>query len=192
MFDVFRKYITEKAGLTADEQDRMEALCLQKKLRRKQYLLQEGEVCRNNCFVAQGCLRMYRIDDEGKEHIMRFAVENWWISDKESLNTGRPSRSNIDALEDSVVFLWSKEDYESLMREIPFLASFSERLLARSFDASQNRIYTAISSSAEERYLEFMKAYPDLFSRIPQHMIASYLGITRETLSRIRNQYANK
>ena len=192
MFDVFRKYITEKAGLTADEQDRMEALCLQKKLRRKQYLLQEGEVCRNNCFVAQGCLRMYRIDDEGKEHIMRFAVENWWISDKESLNTGRPSRSNIDALEDSVVFLWSKEDYESLMREIPVLASFSERLLSRSFDASQNRIYAAISSSAEERYLEFMKAYPDLFSRIPQHMIASYLGITRETLSRIRNQYANK
>jgi CRP-like cAMP-binding protein len=90
------------------------------------------------------------------------------------------------------VFLWNKEVFEDLMREIPALASFSEKLFARSFNASQNRIYASISASAEQRYLDFMKAFPDLFNRIPQHMIASYLGITRETLSRIRNQYANR
>jgi CRP-like cAMP-binding protein len=123
---------------------------------------------------------------------MRFATENWWISDRESYTESTPSKSNIDALEDSEVLLWSKENFDNLIKTIPGLNSFFERLLAKSFNANQNRIYTHISQTAEEKYNDFIRKYPDLFARIPLHMIASYLGVTRETLSRIRIKYAHK
>ena len=119
MFETFRKYISEKANLTNEELEMIKALSVQKKLRKRQYLLQEGDVSRYNAFVVKGCLRQYRVGGGGAEHIMRFAVENWWISDRESLITGRPSKSYIDALEDSELLLWSKDDFEELEKQIP-------------------------------------------------------------------------
>jgi CRP-like cAMP-binding protein len=192
MFDVFKKYITEKISLTDQELEKIAALSVPKKLRKRQYILQEADICHHNCFVTKGCLRLYRIGDDGTEYIMRFATENWWISDRESFNDGSPSKSNIDALEDSEVILWTKENFEKLSKEIPGLTVFSERLLAKSFHSIQDRLYTQISQTAEEKYESFVNTYPDLFKRIPLHMIASYLGVSRETLSRIRNQSAHK
>jgi CRP-like cAMP-binding protein len=192
MFDIFQKYITEKASLTDQEIEKLRTFSIHRKLHKRQFILREGEVCRHNCFVAKGCLRSYRIGEDGTEYIMRFAVENWWISDRESLNEGTPSKSNIDALEDSEVFLWTKEDFDHLMKEIPALSIFSERLLAKSFNSIQNRMFAQISQSAEEKYNSFIQSYPDLFKRVPLHMIASYLGVTRETLSRIRIKHAHK
>jgi CRP-like cAMP-binding protein len=192
MFEVFEQYLTEKAGLNEHEIAAVRAVSVEKRLRKRQYLLQEGEVCVNNCFVVRGCLRLYRVGEDSSEHMLRFAVENWWMSDQESLNNGSPSENNIDALEDSELILISQADYIKLQKTIPRLGELVEKLKARSFEASQRRILSNISYSAEEKYQNFIKTYPDIFYRIPLHMIASFLGVSRETLSRVRNQFVQK
>ncbi|SEW17481.1 cAMP-binding domain of CRP or a regulatory subunit of cAMP-dependent protein kinases [Chitinophaga sp. YR573] len=192
MFKTFETYLKEKADLTVDEMVAVRAVSIEKKIRKRQYLLQEGDVCHYNCFIVKGCLRLYRVGEDGTEHILRFGVENWWMSDRESYNTGDPSKGNIDALENSEVILIDKPDFNNLTTTIPRLNNFIEKLKARSFDASQNRIMSNISRTAEERYQEFMTFFPDIFYRVPLHMIASYLGVSRETLSRIRSQFSHK
>jgi CRP-like cAMP-binding protein len=192
MFEVFIKYLSDKANLTGMELARIKSLSIPKKLRKRQYLLQEGDVCIYGAFICKGCLRIYRVSEDGTEHIMRFAVENWWASDRESYTTGLPSKCNIDALEDSEILLWTKDNFETLLNEIPEFKAFSERLLAGSFNSAQRRIYAGISNTAEEKYNDFIRLYPEIFNRVPLHMVASYLGISRETLSRIRSQFAHK
>jgi CRP-like cAMP-binding protein len=192
MFKVFEQYLIEKAGLNEQEIAAVRAVSVEKKVRKRQYLLQEGDICVNNCFVVKGCLRLYLVGEDGTEHILRFAVENWWMSDQESLNNAIPSKNNIDALEDSEVILISQPEYINLQMTIPRLRELVEKIKARSFEASQRRILSNISFSAEEKYKNFIKTYPEVFYRIPLHMIASYLGVSRETLSRIRNQFAHK
>jgi CRP-like cAMP-binding protein len=189
MFEIFAAYLKEKSNLTLEELEQVGACTVTKKLRKRQYLLQEGDVCHYNCFVVKGCLRSYRVGGDGTEHIMRFAVANWWISDQESYNNGTPSKSNIDALEDSELLLIEKKDFDKLVSNIPNFRDFRDQLKARSFDASQNRIMSNISDTAEEKYKNFITLYPDIFNSVPLHMVASYLGVSRETLSRIRNQY---
>jgi len=135
---------------------------------------------------------MYTVGEDGVEHIVRFAVENWWISDRESYNNGYPSKCNIDALENSKIILIDKPDFLHLLMTIPKLKSFIDNLLARSYDAIQNRIIGAISFSTEEKYQNFIERLADIFNRVPLHMIASYLGVTRETLSRVRSQSVQK
>jgi CRP-like cAMP-binding protein len=190
--EAFKAYIAKKAQLTAEEFELIKSLSISRKLKKRQFLLQEGDICHYACFVAKGCLRTYRVAEDGTEHSLRFSVENWWTSDRESYVDQTPSKSNIEALEDSELLLWRKENFERLINEIPALAKFVEKLLAKSLQVNQNRIYTHISQSTEERYDNLTKTYPDLFARVPLHMIASYLGVTRETLSRIRNQYVHK
>jgi CRP-like cAMP-binding protein len=192
MFEVFEQYLIEKAGLDEHEIATVRAVSVEKRLRKRQYFLQEGEVCVNNCFIVKGCLRLYRVGEDGTEHMLRFAVENWWMSDQESLNNGTPAENNIDALEDSELILISQADYIRLQKTIPRLGELVEKLKARSFEASQRRILSNISYSAEEKYQNFIKTYPDIFYRIPLHMIASFLGVSRETLSRVRNQFVQK
>jgi CRP-like cAMP-binding protein len=192
MFEHFASYLRETADLAAEELAAVRAVSIEKRLRRKQYLLQEGEVCHHNCFIIKGCLRLYRVSDDGVEHILRFGVENWWISDHESYNTGNLSKSNIDALENCELILVEKQDFEYLKERIPSFKAFIERLKARSFDASQNRIMSDISFTAEEKYQNFLISFPHIFNRVPLHMIASYLGLSRETLSRVRNSYMAK
>lgn len=190
MFENFAQYLKKNALLTDHEIEQFRVKAITKKLRKRQYLLQEGDICHYNSFVAKGCMRLYRVGDNGAEHILRFAVENWWIADYESYNSGDPAKGNIDALEDSELILIRKSDLDELVRTIPNFHNFKEKLDARSFDASQNRILSNISDTAEKRYENFIKKYPDFFNRVPLHMIASYLGLTRETLSRIRSNYA--
>ena len=190
MFEIFASYLKKNSDLTHEELEQVRAVVIHRRLRKRQYLLQEGDVCNFNCFVAKGCLRNYRVSEDGNEHILRFAVETWWISDQESYNNGSRSKNNIDALEESEVLLIEKQDFENLLIIIPHFKDFIFNLKARSFDASQNRIMSNISDTAEEKYSNFIEMYPDIFNRVPLHMIASYLGVSRETLSRIRNHYA--
>lgn len=192
MFEAFEKYLKEKADLDAEELNAVRAVAIERRIRKRQYLLQEGDVCHYNCFVVKGCLRMYSVGDDGAEHILRFAVENWWISDRESYNNGTPSKCNIDALENCEVILIDKPDFLHLLTTIPKFKSFVDTLLARSFDAVQNRVMGAISYSTEEKYQNFITRFPDVFNRVPLHMIASYLGVSRETLSRVRSQFVQK
>lgn len=190
MFEFFADYLREKAGLTDEELKVVKEITVEKKIRKRQYLLQEGNICHYNCFIAKGCLRMYRIGKDGSEHILKFGIENWWMSDYESFHSGNPSKNNIDALEDCDLLLIEKQDFDRVFKEIPSLRNMRERLDNRSFDASQNRILSTISDTAEERYENFIKSYPEFHKRIPLHMIASFLGVSRETLSRVRHKSA--
>ncbi len=192
MFEDFRKYLEQKISLSGADYELIESVSIIKKLRKHQYLLQEGDVWRYNAFVCKGCLRKYRVDDKGVEHILYFSIENWWTGDRESLLNGTPSKSNIDALEDSSVLLISTGNFEMIKNKLPAFRDLMNTLIERSFAASQNRIHSAISQTAEERYFDFIKTYPQIANRIPQHMIASYLGISAETLSRVRKQALKK
>jgi CRP-like cAMP-binding protein len=188
MYEVFKNYLDSKIELSEDDAIRIKAVSIVKKLRKWQYLLQADDVWKYNAFVTRGCLRTYSVDEKGTEHILAFAIENWWAGDRESLRSGKPSRFNIDAVEDTEVILITKANFEMLCKEIPALNSMVSELLERSFVASQNRIEAAISYTAEQKYLNFIERYPGFANRLPQAMIASYLGITPETLSRVRNQ----
>jgi len=187
MFEVFEAYMMSQDGFTDDALRQMRSLSAVKSLRRKQFLLQEGEVCRYKTFVVKGLLKTYRLKDDGTEYIMRFASENSWSVDHESYNNQTPSKYYIEALEATELIQWTKENFDRLMDDIPLLKTFSEKIKASNLDASQERILMNISYTSEEKYQQFITAFPDIFRRVPLHMVASYLGVSRETLSRIRH-----
>lgn len=186
MFTVLQEYLTNKTDLSPEEIETIKKVSKIKKLRRKQYLLHEGEVWKHLAFVCSGLLKTYFIDDSGREHIISFSQVDYWTGDRESLIYGNPSKFNIDAIEDSIVILITKEDYESLSIQIPKFNQLINSLLQKSFIVAQNRILSSISLSAEEKYHNFLEKYPSISNRIPQHMIASFIGITSETITRIR------
>jgi CRP-like cAMP-binding protein len=186
MFEPFATYLIEKGGLTEEELKQVATVAVPRKIRKRQYLLQEGDVSHYISFVAKGCFRQYRVSKDGVEHILRFSIENWWVSDFESFQSGLPSMSNIDALEDSEVLMIERAQFDSLCKTIPRFNALVEKLTTRNFMAHQARIMSSISETAEERYENFMKSYPQIYQRVPLHMIASFLGVTRETLSRLR------
>jgi len=188
----FITYLTNKIAITDEELEMIKSVCRIKKLRKKQYLLQEGDIWRYNAFVLKGFLRTYRVDDKGQEHYIQFSIEDWWAGDRESYIDEKPAKLTIDAFEDSEVVLISKVDFEMLLNKIPGLNTFMRNLMERSLIALRNRVHSNISYTAEEKYNDFIKTYPNLFNRMPQHMIAAYLGITPETLSRVRNQVSKK
>ncbi|MGM9476944.1 Crp/Fnr family transcriptional regulator [Pedobacter sp. GSP4] len=192
MYEVFQHYVEQKAALSPSESDRIRSLAVIKKLRKKQYLLQEGDVWKYNAFITKGCLRTYSVDERGNEHVIGFGTENWWMGDRESLLSGAPSSYNIDAIEDSELVLFTKTNFDLLTNEIPAFNAMVNAILQRSFIASQNRINASLSFTAEEKYLNFLQKYPGFATRIPQAMIASFLGMTPETLSRIRTQTLKK
>jgi CRP-like cAMP-binding protein len=192
MITSFKTYIQKQAGLTDAEVELMCAAALKRTLRRKEPLLQEGEICRYKAFVITGLLRIYRTKEDGSEHIIQFSPENNWNVEPESYDKLTPSNYHIDALEPSEVLLWAKNDFVALQEQIPKLKDFSQRIIADNIYLNRQRVFSTISSSAEEKYDEFIKSYPGVFVRVPLHMVASYLGVTRETLSRIRHAQVSR
>jgi len=190
MFEIFAAYLKEKAYLTDTELELIENASVIKRLRKRQYLIQEGDISDYRAFITKGCLKMYMVGADGIEHIVRFAIENWWITDDESYNTGNPTRYNVDALEETEVLIIKKDDLNALFKAIPKFEDLKNQLGAKRFEVSQNRILSNISDTAEEKYDNFIKSYPQFYKRVPLHMIASYLGLSRETLSRVRKKYA--
>jgi CRP-like cAMP-binding protein len=192
MFEYLAKYLSENGGLTNNELKLVEEVAIPKKIRKHQYLLQEGEVSKYNSFVVKGCFRLFRVASDGQEHVMRFAIENWWISDYDSYQSGMPSKYNIDALEHSELLMIEKEKFDALVETIPNFKKLIDKLMAKNFESHQNRIYSHISETAEEKYNNFIKTYPKIYDRIPLHMVASFLGLSRETLSRVRKQNTSR
>jgi CRP-like cAMP-binding protein len=194
MYDIFRKYIDGyiSTPINDDEFELVQKAFLPKKLRKKQYLVQEGDVCKYMAFICKGAMRFYSVDDKGIEHIIRFGIENWWITDRESFLSKEPSVYNVDAVEDCELLVVTKQDLDELNRQSSSFAELSKILEQRTFVAAQKRIHAAISRSAEERYNELQKINPSFIQRFPQNMIASYLGVSPETLSRIRKQALSK
>ncbi len=163
-----------------------------KKVAKNELLLSEGEICMDTFFVEKGLLRMYSLDRNGKEHIIQFAPENWLISDRSSLNFNQKSKYYIEAVEDSEVFLLSKDFFTSMVEKFPQTAENNDLLLQKHIRNLQNRVNSLLADTAEERYMTFIKMYPDILLRVPQWMVASYLGITPESLSRVRKELARK
>lgn len=163
-----------------------------KKVAKNELLLSEGEICMDTFFVEKGLLRMYSLDRNGKEHIIQFAPENWLISDRSSLNFNQKSKYYIEAVEDSEVFLLSKDFFTSMVEKFPQTAENNDMLLQKHIRNLQNRVNSLLADTAEERYMTFIKMYPDILLRVPQWMVASYLGITPESLSRVRKELARK
>ena len=155
--------------------------------RKRQFVLQEGDVCTQFNFVVRGCLRMYKIDEKGNTHILQFASENNWINDLGSFHGLRPSALYIDAIEDTVVLQISRDDLISLYLDSPKFDRIFRVLIENAYVRLQERLLQTISSTAEERYQTFLELYPHLTNRLSQVQIASFLGITPEFLSRLRN-----
>jgi CRP-like cAMP-binding protein len=194
MFEYLIKYFNSftTTPLSGDEIDLIQSFFTPKKFRKRQYFLQEGEVCKYTAFIVKGAMRKYRVDDKGEEHILRLYIENWWATDRESEIKAVPSSYFIDAWEDSECLVATKSDLRYLVDNTPALMKWIRTIDDKFAIASQRRIEAAISLSAEDRYHDLEKTYPEFIQRFPQHIIASYLGINRETLSRIRARAVKK
>lgn len=186
-YDSILKHIDQQVILSDPEREILCSTLIYRKFRRKQYLLQDGDLCTHDYFVISGCLRQYEVSPNGRENTVQFAFENWWISDWYSILHAQPSVYNIEAMEDSEVFMIEKNELEKLYTEIPKLESYFRKIFLNAFVSLQKRILFQ-QKTAEERYLEFMKNYGWFEQRLSQQHIASFLGITRETLNRLKSQ----
>ncbi|MDE3183567.1 MAG: Crp/Fnr family transcriptional regulator [Bacteroidota bacterium] len=190
MFELFLASVKEHISITDQEFEFCKTLFIPKKLRKRQYLLQEGDVCRYTAFVEKGMLRTFTVDDKGNEPILQFSMEGWWVTDLYSYLTDEPSRYNIEALEDCELLLITKPSWETLLEKVPAFEKYFRILIQNNLIATQRRLISSMTESAEDQYTKLIDNFPTCLQRVPQHMIASFLGITPETLSRIRSQMA--
>ncbi len=184
-------YFDNLIPLTTEEKELVREKFRLRLFRKRQYVLQEGDVCTQFNFVVRGCLRTYRIDEKGNTHILQFATENNWINDLGSFHGLTRSSLNIDALEDTVVLQISLEDLISLYKAAPKFDRIFRVLTENAFVRLQERLLQNISSTAEDRYQSFLELYPHLTNRISQVQIAAFLGVTPEFLSRLRSMRGN-
>ncbi len=191
MFEFLHKKVNETINISNEEFEYAKTLFVSKKLRKKRFLLDEGETCIYTTFVEKGLLRSFTIDDKGSEHILQFAMEGWWTGDLYSFLTGEPSEYNIEALEDSDLLLITKPSWDLLLNEVPAFERYFRILIQNNLIATQRRLMGTMSTTAEERYNKLINDFPEINQKVPQHMIASYIGVTRETLSRLRSQLAS-
>ena len=190
MFDFLHKKVSETISITDEEFEDAKTLFIPKKLRKKRFLLEDGDPCIYTTFVENGLLRSFTIDEKGNEHILQFGMQGWWVADLYSFLTGEPSEYNIEALEDSELLLITKSSWDLLLKEVPAFERYFRILIQNNLIATQRRLMGTMTTTAEERYQKLLNDFPDITQRVPQHMIASYIGITRETLSRLRSQLA--
>ncbi len=181
-------HVSRFISLSPAEQQLFLSLLKVKQLRRKQYLLQAGDVCGYEHFVVEGCLRSFYVDDSGNEFTLHFAMEDWWITDLDSFLHQTPAIVHIEALTPVIVLQLDKSSLEQLYATIPAFERFFRILHQNAYLAQNRRILNNISMSGEERYTDLVKHYPELVQRVPQKHIASYLGITPVFLSQIRAQ----
>jgi len=189
---VLRAYLEARAEFREADFDVIRAALVYKPLAAGEFLQRAGEVTRYGAFVATGCLRSYVIDANGKEHIIQFAPETWWLADAASLMTGAPSQYFFDAVEDSELLLIDPPSQQVLLDQVPGYAAAFRTGLQKHSAAKDQRIVTTLTTTAEERYLEFIDRYPSLAQRVPQWMMASYLGVSPETISRVRKNLSRK
>ncbi len=181
-------YFNNLLPLDEGETSVVEEFFKERRVKRRQFILQEGDVCKYNTFVVEGCFRMYFVDEKGKEHNLQFAIENWWIGDIGSFHSEEPSKLYVEAIENSTILQIGKQDQLKLFVNYPKFNRIFRVLAENAMVSAQRRILQDIGSTAEERYLDFVKRYPQFFNRISNVQIASYLGVTPEFLSTIRKK----
>lgn len=192
MVETFKEFLSRKASVSGKEYEQLKPFILLRHFEPGEFVLIEGDVCKYHIFVEKGLLRSYKVDEAGKEHIIQFAPESWIIGDRGSFYFNDPSEINIQAIEPTDVAMFDQAFVENAMRISSSFGLFNERLLQNHIRQLQSRITLLLSASAEKRYLRFIETYFDLTLRIPQWMIASYLGITPESLSRVRRDLATR
>lgn len=192
MHEQLIKSIQEKVKLTPKEIEAVKHLYIPKKIRKRQYFLNAGDICQYIAFVEKGMLRSFTVDKEGNEHVIQFAMEGWLISDMSSFLSGDEANYNIEALEDSELMLLSKPSMDDLLKSVPKMETYFRVLMQNHIVALNRRVISSMSDTAEEKYLKLMNICPGIIGRASQQHIASYLGITPETLSRIRKQVSQK
>ena len=191
-FSVLQAYLEARETFTEEELAFVRTMFRPMTLRAGEFLQRAGRPATHAAFVVSGCVRTYTIDAKGKEHVVKFAPETWWVADNLSLSTGAPSAYFIDAIEDSELLLIDPTSHEAIVEKVPGYAAAFRRGLQRHAAAKDQRIVSSLSASAQERYLQFLNTYPSLVTRVPQWMLASYLGVSPETVSRIRRKLARR
>jgi CRP-like cAMP-binding protein len=192
MLDNFFDKLSKVITLTDADKAIFRQHLIVKKIRKHQYFLQEGDICKSVAFVSKGMLRSYLVDEKNNERIIQFAPEGWFISDISSFITEERSNMNIDALEDSELILMSKTAHVHLETAVPEFFKFNYTQYRGAYISLQKRLIDMFTLSTEEKYTKLLSVYPDIMQRVPQHMIASYIGLTPETLSRIRKKLSVK
>ena len=177
--------IAKHISLTKEQENYFLSLLKNKKVRKKLFLSQEGDISKGSFFVTEGILRSYTVDKNGFEHVLQFAPPGWWIADMYSLITQQPGSLSIDAVEDSDVLLLPKQELDKLYNEIPAFERFFRILAENALVTFQQRLIDNLSLTAKERYANFCKRYPLLIERLPQKQVASYIGVTPEFLSKM-------
>lgn len=183
LFEHIRKHIQ----ISEEEEQQIDVLFKEKLVKKKQFILQEGDIQQSSVFVLEGCLRSYSIDKNGVEHVLQFAPPGWWIADINSFVYQKPAQLYIDAIEDSKILMIDKKDLEELYRQLPKLERFFRRLAENGLANYQHRLIDKLSLTALERYNNFCTLYPSLILCLPQKLIASYIGVTPEFLSKMLN-----
>ncbi len=192
MFENLLKSIKTKVSFADEDINTLKPFFIPKKLRKRQYLLNAGDVCQYITFVEKGLLRSFTVDDKGNEHVVQFAIEGWWISDMGSFTSGKEAMYNIEALEDCELLNLTRQSMEELLIKLPVMERFFRMLMQNNIVALQRRVIAYMSLSAEEKYLKLLEVAPDIMTRASQQHIASYLSITPETLSRIRKKVSRR
>ena len=188
MCERYFRHVNKRVSLTEEEQQFIRNYLNVKKLRKKQYLLQEGDICKWVAFVEKGALRLYTVAENGTERAVQFAFEGQFLTDLYSFLTKEPSVYNIDAIEDSELVLITRSASDELRTLSPKYQEFIFQETSEAYVQLERRMTSVISLSVEERYQELTSVYPNIIQRLPQHMIASYMGLTPETLSRVRKR----
>lgn len=191
-YDSLLKYIDRHITLTGREIEIVKSLTRIKKVRKRQYIVEQGETAQFENFVVEGCLRCYHVDENDTEHIIQFAVEEWWITDLHSFLSRTSANFSVDAIEPSMLIQFEYDNLQKLYLEIPKFERFFRLIIQNAFITSQKRIIDSYSKDAEKRYLDFRNRYSDIEHRVPQYMIASYLGISPEFLSKIRRRITGR
>lgn len=186
MYEQIDQFVDKCIQLTEEERAYFHSLLKLKKVRKRTFLLQEGEVCDFEAFIVKGCVRTYFLSDDGTETILSFAIENWWVSDLYSFTDQQPSNMFIETLEDSELLMIDYKSKIALFEQIPKFETLFRLLVQRSLFALQRRFHSLVSQTAEQRYVAFIEKYPEIVQRVPQHQIARYLGVSPEFLSKVR------
>ncbi len=192
MFDQIDKYVARCIHLNEAESEFFHSVLQPKNLKKKTFLLHENEVCQFETYIIKGCIRTFYVNENGFEVNLQFAIEDWWVGDVASFSEGKPSRMFIQTMEDCEVLMIGREQKEALFQRVPKFERLFRLIIQRNLAALQNRFFSTVSQPAEVRYLEFLEKYPTIPQRIPQHYIASFLGISPEFLSKIRAKLNRK
>ncbi|TWF35320.1 CRP-like cAMP-binding protein [Chitinophaga polysaccharea] len=192
MFEQIDQFVDRIISLTPEERQLFHSLLKFRRVRKRTYLLQDGEICDFEAYIVKGCIRTYYLSDDGTETILSFAIEDWWVSDPYSFTEQTPSNMFIESLEDCELLVIDHKSKAALYEKIPKFETLFRLLIQRSLFALQKRVHSLVSQTAEQRYVAFLEKYPQVVQRVPQNQIARYLGVSPEFLSKVRSTMHKK